>query len=73
MQNWDQFGQSFQLKLDKGIMSLTTVSGFCFTVLLGMIMVLFAMQRSYAMQTKRYIDIKKTSTLHFFNHEYVFD
>ena len=60
------------MKLDKGIMSLTTASGFCLTLLLGIIMLAFAAQRQYAMNTKRYIDIKKTATLHYWNEDYIF-
>ena len=33
----------------------------------------FALQKSWAMLTKKYIDIKTSSTANYFDHEYVFD
>ena len=37
MKNIDLFGQSFQMKLDKGVMALTTWSGLFITIILGFI------------------------------------
>ena len=70
---WDQFSSTFQLKLDKGMSGLTTSSGLCVTILLGLIMGSFALQKTWAMLTKKYIDIKTSSTANYFDHEYVFD
>ena len=52
---------------------LTTSSGLCVTILLGLIMGSFALQKTWAMLTKKYIDIKTSSTANYFDHNYVFD
>ena len=69
----DSFNYTFQMKLDKGITGLTTVSGLCLTLLLGLVMVSFALQKSWAMFTKKYIDIKTSSTMNYYDHAHVFD
>ena len=61
------------MKLDKGIMSLPTFSGFCATVFLAMIMVTYGAIKFNSLITKRNNDVFTTTSDHFFDHNFVFD
>ena len=69
----DRFSQSFQMKLDKGILTLPTASGFCATIFLGLIMVTYASIKTNSLITKRNNDVFTTTSDHFFDHNFIFD
>ena len=54
-------------------MELKTTSGLCFTILLFLIMASFALQKSYLMIIKKYIDVKTTLNYNYLSSTYVFD
>lgn len=54
-------------------MKLKTTSGLCFTILLFLIMASFALQKSYLMIIKKYIDVKTTLNYNYLSSTYVFD
>ena len=73
MKGMDMFGQSFQMKLDKGVMSLQTWSGFVVTILLTAIIGGFTLQKFEGLITQRYIDILSVLNENYFDETYVFD
>ena len=67
MKDMDLFGQSFQMKLDKGVMALSTWSGFIITIILAIIIGGFTFQKIEGLITQRYIDILSVLNENYFD------
>ena len=61
------------MKLDKGIQSLTTYTGFCFSVFLLLVMVLYTMLKVNVLVYKKSIDVLATKLDYFYDDSFVFD
>ena len=69
----DLFGQGFSMKLDKGIMTLKTVSGLLITIMLIIVLVFYATVKFKSLISQRNVDIIIAKTENFFNYDHVFD
>ena len=61
------------MKLDKGVMTLSTWSGLFFTVLLMLIVGGFTYQKVEGLITQRYIDVLSVLQENYFDFNYVYD
>ena len=61
------------MKLDKGIQSLTTYTGFCFTVFLTLGMIFFTLLKLNVLIYKTEIDILATKLDYYYDESFVFD
>ena len=61
------------MKLDKGIQSLTTYTGFCFTVFLTLAMVVYTLLKINVLIYKTEIDILATKLDYYYDDSFVFD
>ena len=61
------------MKLDKGLMKLSSWSGLFFTVLVMLIVGGFTYQKIEGLITERYIDVLSVLNEHYFDYSFVYD
>ena len=69
----DYFGYSFFMKLDQGVTSLNTWSGLVLTIILGLIIVSYSIQKINVLRLRQATDILENELDAFFNYQDVFD
>ena len=72
LQNRDQFGEGFHMKLDEGTSVVQTKLGACYTLIVIFLVAAYAMQKTEILINRKDIDVLSTVNDSHYNEDFVF-